>query len=449
MVRVARIFWGMAAVGVAGCTSLSPAYVRPVVDVPASWREQQGSQELGSQVARWWEGFGSEELDELVRKALVQNTDVKASVARIEQARGQLRVAGATLVPSVDATAGVGRTVTGVRGDSTGVNRSSAGVALGYELDVFGGNAAVREGARANLRAAGFDKDALALVTARDVCTTYFQLQGLRERAALAEVSLNNAEAVLNLLRTRLEVGTASALEVSQQEASVESARASLSSLRQSEKTTLDALAVLVGATPSTFTVSGTALVAMTVPEVGAGVPSALLENRPDIKAAEAGLQAANADIGAARSALFPKVTLSAGDTFAFDPARSTLDLAAGLTAPIFHGGALRGQLDVSKARQQELVATYQGTVLSAFREVEDALGQAKSAEERYASLLKAMMAADRAYQLTRVQLDVGTVDMPTLLQTQGIQLSASDALVQARVDRLGAAAGLAAAVGK
>lgn len=432
------------AVGVAGCTSLSPAYVQPAVETPEVWKN--AGQEAGSTAVG---GFGSVELEGLEQRALARNTDVRAAVARVEQARAQLKVAGATMVPSVDVTGNVGRTLTSARGDTSGRSSSGVGVGLAYELDIFGRNAAAREGARASLKGSGFDKQALDLTTVRDVRTTYFQLMGLRERVGLAVESLQNAEQVLNLLRVRQEVGTASALEVSQQEASVEGSRASLASLRASEKAALSALAVLVGEGPSAFEVSGTSLSEMVAPQVGVGVPSALLAKRPDILAAEATLQAANADIGAARSALFPQVNLSAGQAFAFDPASSTVNLAAGLTAPIFHGGALRGQLEVTKARQRELVEGYRGTVLNAFREVEDALANAQAAEHRYAALLKASMAANRAYEITRIQLQAGAVDMPTLLESQRTQLSANDSLIQARQERLAAAAALEAAVGR
>ncbi len=424
--------------GVAGC-SMVPDYVRPDVAFGNSWGTQQpaGNAATGeAHIAReWWRGFGSDELNALIGQALANNTDIVAAAERIAQARGSLRVAGASLWPSV--SAGYSDTYSRADIDGSGSSTRGANVAATYEVDLFGANRSSKAAARAQLEAAGFDRDAVALTTTGDVAQGYINLLATRERITLAEESLNASRKVSALLETRLQVGTVALLDVTQQRTAVAQAEANVASLKEQEAAFKNALAVLAGVAPQDFAVSATSLAGLALPEIPVAAPATLLERRPDLKVAEANLKAANGNIGAARAAFFPTLSLSAGLTQAIDPARTGLTLGADVLASIFNGGARVGALQSANARQREVAANYRGTVLNAFAEIGNALATLESAETRVASQQVAADNAATALRLARLQLDAGSTDLPTLLNTQTSELSTKDGLVQARAAAL------------
>lgn len=431
-----------------GC-SFVPDYVRPSMDFGSSWNAAAPANAVADEEKLrndWWVMFGDSQLNGLVERALAQNNDVLASVERIAQARGSLKVAGASLLPSVNG--GVGTTYSRADINGSGSSSSSADVTAAYEVDVFGGNRANKKAAKARLEAAGYDRDALALTTAGDVAQTYFSLMGVRERVSLAAESLAASQRILTLLETRLSVGANGLLEVTQQRTAVAQAEANVASLKEQEATFKNALAILVGTAPQDFVVSGTDVTKLVLPTVPVAQPARLLERRPDLKLAEANLKAADADIGAARAAFFPTVNLSAGLVQAIDPARLALNTAASLAAPIFTGGANTGNLQAANARQREVVANYRQAVLTSFGETGNALAALESAQVREKSQNVAASSADTALRLAQLQLKAGTVDLPTLLNTQTAQLSARDAAIAAKVDGLNATVQLARVMG-
>jgi multidrug efflux system outer membrane protein len=434
-----------------GC-SMIPNYERPAVETPASWSEVNASEP--TQIAKdWWKQFNSAELNSLMEQALVSNTDIGMAVQRVEQARGTLRSTGSSLLPSVDGTGGLGyeRRDPG-QGKTTSDPVGNVGLGISYELDIFGKNRARTGAASARLQASEYDRDAIALIIMGDVAQTYFNVLNLQERLAIADKNLESAQELLRIVQARFDAGATTLLDVSQQKSDLASTEASRALLEQQTNIARTALAVLVGKAPQNFTVSGNELRTLSVPQIAPGQPSTLLERRPDIRAAEANLIAANADIGAARAAFFPSITLGLDASILasplHDPATTVLSLASGLVAPIFKGGLLQGNLDTTNARKLELVENYRKVVLVSFKEVEDALTIVKTSNQREMSLETAMNEARNAYNLSVQQYDAGAIDFQTLLIARQTMYRAEDAFIQTKNERLASSATLFKALG-
>lgn len=437
-----------------GC-QLNPDYAEPQVELPQSWRDASAKQAAAQEKidAQWWKKFKSAELDKLMQSALENNIDLRAALARIDQARASAKIAGAPLLPAVDASAGVGWNRNNpASGKTTSENRGSIGLSVGYEVDLFGRNRAGLSAAEANLRASVYDRDALDLVVKSDVAQGYFQLLNLRERMDIAKNNLENSREVLRIVEARYNAGTASALDVSRQKTSLASAEASLTALGNQARAAENALSILLGRAPADLKLKSRGLAAVTVPKIPLSQPSSVVAQRPDIRAAEEGLVAANADIGAARAAFFPVLNLGVDTTVArsalSDPASVALALAASAAAPIFKGGQLQGGVERARARQTELAENYRKTVLTSMQEVENALSSAKAAREREVSLATAMQEARKAYTLSRDLYEAGAVDYQTMLDAERTLLSAEDSHASVRLELLNAAVDLYKALG-
>ncbi len=432
----------------AGC-SLIPEYNKPDLEVPAAWSNESASDSVA--VARnWWILFGSDELNALMDEALANNNDLRAGVQRIEQSRALSRIAGAELLPTADISAGIGRE-RATRPDSTDTNLNASG-GISYELDLFGLNRANVAQAKAELEATEYDYEALKLLTMADVAQTYFNVLNARERLRIADNNLKNSREVLRIVNARFEAGASDALEVAQQKSELATTEAVRANVERDIAITENALAVLLGKPPQNIAVKGENLQSLNVPSVAAGQPSNLLERRPDIRSAEASLIAANADIGAARAALFPNISIgldaSLAKTGLGDPASTAVGLAASLLQPIFYGGRLEATIDQRTALREELIENYRKTVLVSFQEVEDALANVKASQTRETALNTAMQEARRSYELSRSRYDAGTIDFQTLLDAQRTLLSAEDAFAQSKNERLAAAVTLFRALG-
>jgi NodT family efflux transporter outer membrane factor (OMF) lipoprotein len=451
-IRVAVTLALLTAAGLTAC-SMIPDYHRPSVAVPAGWREPDNaavSAARTSQVsADWWKRYGSAELDHVIADVLAGNNDLKAALARINQARANLRIAGAALQPTVDASANAGRGYSDAGNRQAPVSSSySAQLSVGYEIDLWRRNQAAVEAADARLTASAFDHDALALVATADAAKAYFQILDLRDRQTIARDNLTTEQDVLKVVEARFREGASSALEVSQQRTVQANARAALAALAQQQRAAENGLAVLRGLPPQGSRIDAAGLAGIALPAIAAAQPSSLLERRPDIRSAEAQLVAANADIGAARAAFFPQLKIAFDTTLTGFPGSTATSLAGSLLAPIFEGGRLRGELQLSKAKQAELVETYRKTVLTAFQEVEDALSAVRTSLQRRTALETAVEQARRAYLISRQRYEAGAIDFVTLLNTQSSQLQAEDSLAQAKLDQINASVDLYKALG-
>ncbi len=408
--------------------------------------------------AAWWQAFGAPPLDALMRAAMDGNLDLAAATARVRQADAQVRISGAALLPSLDGDLSGGRSRSGSRNPGTAgraENSFGATMSASYEVDFWGRNRAALEAARSSAQAARYAVGVTALSTQSAVANALFSVLGAREQLEIQRGNLEVATRNLGILRNRIAAGTATGLDVAQQETVVAQQRAAIPPLQQSADQNLLALGTLTGTNPGDMAVETLRIAAVRVPEVPAGLPSEVLARRPDVQLAEANLLTANANVAAARAALFPTIALTARggvSATALDlllrPGSTLYSLAAGLTAPIFDGGALRAQVDQFRARQEELLATYQRAILAALQETEANLSALRWNTELVELQRARVAAAQRAYDIAEAQLRAGTVDLLTVLNVQTSLFSARTALAQAQTSRLQAVAALFTALG-
>jgi outer membrane protein, multidrug efflux system len=428
--------------------SVGPAYQRPQIPAPPRWQDPSNNEAATIwPSADWWHGFGSEKLDELIAEAQRSNDDLAAAIARVQEADAQARIAGAPLLPSLDLTADATRQRAPISGSGTGTgagtgratfNTFNPELTASYELDFWGKNRALRAAARATAIASHYDKETVALTVISSVATSYFQALEFRDRLDVARQNLVNGQKILHGLQLEQTAGIATALDVAQQETTVAILDAAIPPLEEQFRQIVNALAVLIGKTPESIDVDTGTLNSLKSPLVAPGLPSQLLSRRPDVAESEQQLISANADITVARAALFPSIQLTAGGGYEssalsslINPASSVWALSAGLTQPIFHGGALRGQVVFSNARYAELLSTYHKTVISAFGNVENALVAARQTKEQQLRQQKAVDTARRAFQYAQTQMSAGTVNILTVLNTENALFSAQDELVQ------------------
>ena len=458
-----RAWCGLICATLAACSVGTP-YRRPNIPLPPEWNAPVANGANAAPDAHsavwpesdWWHGFGSSRLDELIAQAQKGNDDLAAAIARVQEADAQLRIAGAPLLPTVDLGATATRERASLPIGGLGVyNVFNPVLTASYELDFWGKNRAARDAARAAAVASRYDQQTVALTVVSSVATTYFQALELRDRLQVAQQNLENGERILRGLTFEQDVGTATGLDVAQQATVVALLYAAIPPLEEQFKQTVYALAVLIGRTPESIDVTDGTLTALKPPPVVSGMPSKLLSRRPDIAEAEQNLIAANADITVARAQLFPTIELTASGGYEssvlsslVSPANRAYALSGGLTQPIFHGGALRGELAYSKARYAELASTYHKTVLTAFSNVEGALVAARQTAEQEERQAAAVAKAKRAYEFAQIQMSAGTVNILTVLNTENALFSAQDTLVQVQYSRLQALVDLFTALG-
>lgn len=418
--------------------------------------------------AAWWRGFHSAELDALMRTAIAANTDIRAAAARVRQADAQVRIAAQALLPTGNLSFNAQRsqtprttivsTGTGFGGGgSRFLQRESFSAGLGatYEVDFWGRARNTVAAAERTAAASRFDAGTVAITTTAALANAYFAVLAAREQLAIQEQNLAVAARVLDVIRQRLAVGTTTGLEVAQQEALVAGLRATLPPLRQQVEQNRNALGTLTGQVPEAVPMPEQPLARVRVPPVSAGLPSEVLVRRPDVWFAEAALSAAQADVAAARAALFPTIQLTANGGVQslvlenlLRPGSSLYTLAAGLVQPVFQYGALRATVEVQRGRAEELLEAYRRAILDALVDVENALVGLRETTEGERLQAQATAAAERAYAISEERLRVGTIDLITLLTTQTTLFNARNQLVQAQLARLQAAVGLFRALG-
>jgi len=438
------------AILLAGC-SLNTPVPQTGLQAPAQWNQAADSSVWPE--ARWWSQYDAPQLSQLMAQARVGNLDLASAATRLLQADAQLRQSGAALLPSIDGSA------SGRRGGNSGDGDVSSGfnasLNASYEIDFWGRNRAAVEAAAANLNASRYDLEALAITTDASVASSWFQLVENQARLQLARDNLAAAEQVLNIVEARYRYGADDSLSVSQQRALVAQLRANLPALEQQTLQLRNSLALLLGQGPD-FTLG--ALPTMddiAVPEPGAGLPSELLNRRPDIRASEQRLLAANANLTAARAALYPSIQLT-GSYGAQSSALSDLvsnplnpwSLAAGLTQPIFDGGRLRAQVEISEASQQESLIGYQRAILDALIDADTALGALQQARRQYQLQQAATAESELAFELAQARYKAGAIDLQNLLDTQRSYFQSQDSLVQQRAAWLLATVDLYRALG-
>ena len=441
----------------------------PALDIPASYSEASrnpAAAEAQVPPLDWWKRFHSKELTALIEEARLANLDIAAAIARIVQADAQARITGAALLPAVDLNGDASRAQSsqttnlgnGKRFVSTGFsvhNSLTASLSASYEVDFWGKNRAALRAAEETAVASRYDREVVGLTTVVATANAYFQVLAAQDRLQVARDNLESASRVLNLIQQRMNAGTASALEVAEQQSVVNTQRAAIPPLEQTLKENKNALALLIARPPEHVRVRGGSLRSIAYPRVTPGLPSELIAQRPDIREAEAKLASADANVERARAQFFPSITLtgeggyqSAVLKLLTRPESVFFNLAAGLTQPIFDGGVIQGNLDLQKGMQDELLQDYRKAVISGFVDVENALDAIRQTALRERLQQDVVTSSRQAFDISEQRLREGTIDLVTVLQTQQTLYQALDQLVQARLAHVQAIVSLYQALG-
>jgi len=437
---------------ITGC-SIWPGYQRPQTDLPAAWSSAPAqSLQVGE---RWWMLYGDNALDALVTEAFEHNRDLALAVARVDEARALSRVANAQFYPSIDATAQRDRSrsseVAPVPIPASALERNSyrAQLNVSYELDLWGRLRGASDAARAELLATEAARETVRVALGADVVRSYFTLLALDAQIEATQRTLALREDNLKLQRVRNTAGLIGDFPLRQLEAELSAAQAQLPALERDRVSEALALAVLLGRSPRAITESTVKRAAdlneAPPPVAPEGLPSDLLLRRPDIVQAEQRLIAMNARIAAARAALFPRIALtgylgseSGALRDLFSGPALIWQLAVGLTQPIFQAGRLSGEIDATKAREQQALAQYQKAVQEAFREVQQALSAQTRAREIFEAESARAAALRDTLRLARIRYDNGLVSQLEVIDAErnllAADLNRADALRARRV---------------
>jgi outer membrane protein, multidrug efflux system len=432
------------------------------LDVPATYREGgRRAPDAAVPALDWWRGFRSSELTTLMEAAQIYNLDIAVAIAQIVQADAQVGVSGAPLLPSITGTGSAEQardaasSVGGFSSSPTTFSQYSLGITASYMVDFWGKNRAALYAAEENATVARYNREVVTLTAIVTVANTYFQILASQDLLRVAHRNLTAADRILTLIKQQFAGGTASQLDLSQQEALVATQRASIPPLEVTLRQNIAALALLVARAPANFNVNGGTTTQIVVPRVTPGMPSELLYQRPDVRLAEAQLASSNFSVESARAAFFPQIQLtgqtgvqSAALASLFGPGAWFYTLSAGLTQPLFDGFLLESQLKQAKGVQLQNLQTYRKAVLSAFADVEKALVALAqfTLQERLQNA--AVIASRKAFDVSETQFRGGTVNLLTVLQTEQTLFTAENALVQARLSKLLAASSLFQALG-
>ena len=439
----------------AGCATQNAPPPGHGVVMPGSYANANPG-ESGKLSDQWWKGFGSDELATIVAVAIEGSPDLAIAMRRIEQAEAQARVAGAPLFPLLNLNAGSSRSES--RAASAGryanSDASSVSFAASYEIDFWNKNASGARAAQASLAASRFDAQTARLSLVSGVASAYFNVLSVRDRLRITRENVAIAMRVLGVVNSRFKFGNASALDVIRQETAVITQRAAVPPLELQERQSLAALALLLGRPPQNFDVAQSSVTTLDVPVAAPGMPAELMLRRPDLASAEAQLAAANANIAAARAALLPTISLTSSMGLASsdllslaNPTRS-LSLGTSLLQPIFNAGRLQAQVDITAARQRELVETYRRAILAALADVDNSLAAAGRGAEQELLQVQVRERARRSLELAELRYKAGADDLLAVLDAQRTLFAAQDQAAQVRLARLQASVALFKALG-
>ncbi|WP_298036740.1 efflux transporter outer membrane subunit [uncultured Desulfuromonas sp.] len=445
----------------AGCT-LGPDYLRPEVDTPLAWKEGAPWKEAapmdGAPKGSWWEIYGDPVLNGLEEEAAAANQDLRAAAARVDQARALARIDEADLLPRVDLNPAAGRARTpgdfafggkGVTGDSYSVPFD-----LSYEIDLWGRVRRSAEASRADAGASLADYRNVLLVLQAEVAGNYFALRSLDAEIALLERTVGLRRENLELVASLFEHGQVGRLDVARAETELATTEAEALGVQKRRAELEHALAVLLGRAAAGFALSPAPL-DLTPPAVAPGLPSSLLERRPDVGAAERQMAAASARIGIARTAFFPAIRLTGSAGYASTEASGLFDwdsrswaLGPAVSLPIFEAGRNRANLNRARAAYEEAVAIYRRQVLVAFAEVEDALSGLRVLAAQADAQGRAVGAAREAAEISDKRYQAGFVSYLEVVDSQRTSLQSERQAVQILGQRLQASVSLIKALG-
>jgi multidrug efflux system outer membrane protein len=443
----------------AGC-ALGPKYHRPPIVAPATFRgeAQPATNSFGD--LPWWEVFHDGSLQRLIHTALTNNYDLRIATTRVQQARAVVMQARSQLFPQINYSALAGRQKNAFPGGAPIPNQQESSIFSGdlnasWEVDLWGRIRRLTESARAQYFATEEARRDVTTSILAQVAQPYFQLLALDRELAIARDATNSFGESLKLFNQRLQGGVASKLETSSAEALLGSAAATIPDLRRQIAVVENQLSVLVGENPRAIVRAGSNFDKEWPPDVPAGLPSSLLERRPDIREAEQQLRSANAQVGVAEADFFPRLDLTSllGRV---SPELSMLTAgsatawaaAADVTGPLFHGGQLIGQYRQAKATRDQYALQYQAAVLNAFQEVSSALISREQLAETYAQQARAVAAYQEATRIALERYRRGQSSYYEVLQEQQLLFPAENTLAQTQFGQLSAMVQLYRALG-
>lgn len=418
----------------AGCSTLQPSDAQlPPVAVPAGW-SATGAGGVATPLAQWWERLGDPELTALISEALAVNTSVRSAQAALQQSRALVDVQTAGTLPQLGASGSAQRS----RASGSTGNSFSAGFDASWEPDVFGRLRAGVNASEADARAAQASLADVQVSLAAEVAVNYIELRGLQQRLQIALSNLASQQETLQIAQWRLQAGLTTSLVAEQARAAAEQTAAQVPALQSSLAQSRHSLAVLTGQPPAALNarLEATAMVPLPPDDLAWDIPAQTLRQRPDVRAAEHRVAAAAARVAQADAARYPDFSLSGtlglraltvGALTAGNAVTSSL--AAGVTAALFDGGAVRAQVRSQEAALEQVRVAYEATVLAALKDVEDALVALQGNRERLQRLQAAADAAANAALMAQQRYASGLIDFATVLETQRTQLSAQDSV--------------------
>lgn len=449
-------------VALSACKSLAPQYEQPQVSVPETFKYDTAKQNAIQAASLGWQDyFADPRLHRLIEIALERNTDLRTAALNAEALRKQYMITRADGLPSINASGSAARTRTAEDLSSTGnsYTRNSYSIGLGvtsYELDLFGKARSNQDAALESYFNSAASRDSTHLSLVASVAKAYFNERYAEESMALAQRVLKSREQTYRLTQLKHQAGVVSAVDLRQQEALIESAKADYASAVQSKEQASNALAILLNQPIPTDLPKGLALSKQfKVSKLPAGLSSDVLLNRPDIRAAEHALKQANANIGAARAAFFPSISLTStigmGSTELsglFRGSNRTWTFAPSINIPIFNWGSLQASLDAAKIRQEIQVVNYEAAVQSAFRDVADALVAREQLEQAHAAKQRQSKAYADNLRLVNLRYQHGVSSALDLLDAERSNYSANTTLLASQLSRLENMADLYKALG-
>lgn len=448
-----------AALMLPACT-VGPSYRQPAMSAPPAYAGAVATPRTSivaseADLTQWWQVFNDPKLDDMIRRGLADNPDLQSATSRVREARQQERVTGAAEYPAVNASGDTvqlnsnRKTPSGSSGGGappglaipSHLSLYSVGFDATWELDLFGGVRRGVEAAKAQTNAAEWTQRDGQVTLISEIANDYLTLRLLQARIDLGEAELQRQKDLFVLIRDRRANGFTTELDVNQQTTQVATAAAQIPQLRAEAAVEIHALGVLLGQPPETLAAelqpTGAAL-PPPPPSLPVGLPSELLQRRPDVRAAERRLAAANAEIGVQEANLYPKVNLIGLASFAgmsLSSLFSTQNLSSigvgTITEPIFNAGKTHAAIAAAEEEKIQATLAYRTAVLGAFRDVEDALARYDAEDTRRASLAQSVTAADKSLKIAQDQYGVGLVNFTTVLQAQNAQLNAEDQLLQ------------------
>ena len=440
-----------------GCSTMAPKYTQPVAPVPGAWprgpayREETPAAEVKPLAdIPWQDFFVDPHLRRLIKLSLDYNRDLRVAVLNIERARAQYQIQGADLLPKVDASAGAN--FQRISEDFSGSGRANTveqyNVGLGvssYELDLFGRVRSLKDQALEQYLATKQARRSVQVSLVSQVAIGYLALAADRERLQLAKDTLLSQQQSYNLIRSRFDAGIVSSLVLNQARTSVDVARLDIARYTTLVAQDINTLNLLVGSQFSTGMLPHTLSETLTsVKELSPGIPSVVLLSRPDILQAEEQLKAASANIGAARAAFFPRITLVSSIGFGsedlaglFSPGSFAWKFAPQITLPIFDGGNNKAKLNVAEVDRDIAVAQYEKAIQTAFREVADVLAQRGTIDEQLSAQQSLSDATAESHNLSQARFDKGVDSFLTVLDSQRSLYGARQNLIGVRLTRL------------